>query len=265
MQRAKVRSIRRFLTGDACYRPETFARGYVWTAPELAQLLIDLEDNARTEFHRPSRESLYLGVMTAAPGRRGSEFYLFDGLQRALAITMILAFARDRLPFGYERARLNRMLFRKSLFGRARARIGLYGDEHDFLVRHILSPDATLQLPRSAEDGGARRILMSARFLHRAFQAFSADRIRELLDALLDRSAVVVSVCPPHEIGAAVSRARMLAPPPVEREQPPAPVMSITPRKIAVSTDAETLRPRKPRRDTRSQHPGSPDYRPHAE
>lgn len=213
MKRTKVRSVRRWLSGDACFRTESFTRGYTWGAPEISQLLIELEDSARDGLVSSARRSLYLGVVSIAPCPKGPDVFLLDGLQRAVALSMFLAFARDRLHGHVERARIDRFLFRRRLIGRPVPRIQLMGDEQDFFVRQILTPGATLRLSDGAVDGGSRSLLSSARFMHRAFRDYSIDFIRTLVGALLDHAAVVVAIGEPRIPGPALPPSRMLAAP----------------------------------------------------
>jgi hypothetical protein len=190
MKRTKVRSVRHVLSGDACFRTESFARGYSWGAPEISQLLIELEDSARDGLIASARRSLYLGVVSITPCPKGPDVFLLDGLQRVVSLSMFLAFAR------------------------AVPRIQLLGEEQDFFVRQILTPGATLRMPEAASEAGVRNLLSSARFMHRAFRDYSIDFIRTLVGALLDHAAVVVAIGEPRIPGPVrVNPARLLATP----------------------------------------------------
>lgn len=194
-KRAALVCVRSLLSGDARYCADPNGRGYVWGAPEIAQLLLDLESGAATDAPRcgDEAEQLYLGVIAAGAAKPGIPGEIVDGQQRLTAIMLFLAFARDRLSDGGARQRVMRLLERRRLFGAAEPRLVLAPADNPWFAAHILQPRATLRLPADAPDGGPKRLLSSARFMQRAFAGYSAEDIRRITNFLLDRAAFVVA------------------------------------------------------------------------
>lgn len=195
-KRANVVSVRTLLSGEARFRCDPDGRGYVWGAPEIAQLLIDLEVGARDAepaSRDDSEERLYLGVVTTAARRKGRIATLVDGQQRFVAIVMFLAFARDRTDDPGLIRRLDRALVRRAWFGSPLPRLELGPHEQRWFAAHILEPLSTIKLPADAPEGGPTRLLASARFMFRAFAGYAPDDLARLCHFLLDHTAVVLA------------------------------------------------------------------------
>lgn len=194
-KRANVVSVRTLMSGEARFRCDPNGRGYVWGAPEIAQLLIDLEIGARDA--QPdttdSQERLYLGVVTTSARRKGRTAIIVDGQQRLAAIVMFLAFARDRSDDPGLIRRVDRALVRRAWFGPALPRLELGPGEQRWFAAHIVEPLSTIRLPTDAPEGGPSRLLASARFMFRAFAGYDPNDLARLCDFLLDHTAVVLA------------------------------------------------------------------------
>lgn len=194
-KRANLVSVGAIMSGPRRFRSDPEGRGYVWGAPEIAQLLIDLEVSARDPSPDPkdAPERLYLGVVTAASLRSGGVATVTDGQQRLAAIAMFLAFARDRAAEKSVRRRFDRLLFRRRFARSPEPRIQLKPGDHSWFANHILEPGSTLRLPAEAPPGGPHRLLASARFMQQAFAGYSPRDVRRYVDFLLDHAAVVLA------------------------------------------------------------------------
>lgn len=210
MKRADIVSVRTLFSGSARYRCGTsqpdfgqsgfgqsdfHQTGFRWGPPEIAQLLSDIETAARDSIDEEdvSEQRLYLGAITVSPGRSGISI-LHDGRQRLTMIALILAFARDRLPSSRERNMVDKVLVRRA-FGRPpEARLRLTPEEHAWFAHFVLPPGATRRLPASAPLGAPRNLVTAASFLQYAFETYTPDDIRNVVDFLLHHTAVVRSV-----------------------------------------------------------------------
>ena len=192
VKRASTVTVRTLLSGAHRYAAPPLSRGYAWGAPELAHLLLDLEDLAgQLPAHGPMAGRLYLGSVMLGRSASGAR-PVIDGQQRMAALILMLAAIRDRLPGGGERKKIQRLLVHQTWGGGAHARVKLRGGDNEWFARNILYPGATLRLPDEAPEGGPERLLASARFLTRAFHDKSVAEFRALLTALLDATAVVL-------------------------------------------------------------------------
>lgn len=191
VKRASAVTVRTLLSGARRYSAPPLGRGYAWGAPELAHLLLDLEDLASQLPEKgPMAGRLYLGSVMLGRSSAGAR-QVIDGQQRMAALILILAALRDRLPGG-SRRKIQRLLVHRPWGRTAHVRLGLRGGDNDWFARHVLVPGATLRLPDAAPEGGPERLLASARFLARAFAGKSVVELRALLSALLDATAMVV-------------------------------------------------------------------------
>ncbi len=198
MNRAKLVRVRTLLSGASTFRCDAPGRTFAWGPPEFAQLLMDIEDGARAPAAKNApKERLYLGVVHATRSLRGPATVM-DGRQRLAALSMVLAFARDRSRDPLEQRRLNAMLFRKRWRGETEARIELGPGEQPWFQRRILEPGATLKLQREAPAGGVRQLLYGARFLSRVFDTYSDQQRREVAAFVANHTAVVLSNTPEH-------------------------------------------------------------------
>jgi len=197
MKRADVVSMRSLLSGSARYRPAPGHRGFVWTPAEVAQLLVDLELSARHDEGEDDEfapdERFYLGVVTIAP-MRGGLYSIIDGAQRLTTITLILAFARDRIDNARERERIDRMLVRRSLARPPEPRLRLTPEDHAWFAHFILPPGATRRLPPQAPLGSPRDLLLAARFMEQAFADYSQEDLWRLASFASRHAAVVRTV-----------------------------------------------------------------------
>ncbi len=192
VKRASTVTVRTLLSGAHRYAAPPLSRGYAWGAPELAHLLLDLEDLAgQLPARGPMAGRLYLGSVMLGRSASGAR-PVIDGQQRMAALILMLAAIRDRLPGGGERKKVQRLLVHQTWGGAAHARVKLRGGDNEWFARNILYPGATLRLPDEAPEGGPERLLASARFLTRAFHDKSVAEFRALLSALLDATAVVL-------------------------------------------------------------------------
>jgi hypothetical protein len=192
VKRASTVTVRALLSGAHRYAAPPLSRGYAWGAPELAHLLLDLEDLAtQLPARGPMAGRLYLGSVMLGRSASGAR-PVIDGQQRMAALILMLAAIRDRLPGGGERRKIQKLLIHRAWGGGAHARVQLRGGDNEWFARNILAPGATLRLPEEAPEGGPERLLASARFLVRSFHGKSVADFRALLTALLDATAVVL-------------------------------------------------------------------------
>ncbi len=195
MKRADVVSVGRLFAGTARFRCGPARPGFHWGPPQVAQLLVDLETAAEDSIDEEDvpEERFYLGVISVTPLGKGLST-LLDGQQRLVTLAMFLAFARDRLPTNRERNRIDKMLIRRA-FGRVpEPRLRLAPEDHAWFAHFILPPGATKRLPETAPLGSPRELLLAARFMEHAFNDYSADTLRNIIDFLMHHTAVVRSV-----------------------------------------------------------------------
>jgi hypothetical protein len=194
MRRANLVSVSRLFSGGARFRPVSLRRGFVWDLPQIAQVMVDLEISARQdEFDEADPESFYLGVLAISRGAHGS-WIVRDGLQRLTTLSMFLAFARDRLEDAGESARIDRMLFRRTIGRPPEPRLRLSPEEHAWYSHFILQPGATRQLPAVAPIGSPKHLLLAARFMEQAFENYSAEELSRLAEFAGDNTAFVCTI-----------------------------------------------------------------------
>jgi hypothetical protein len=192
VKRASTFTVRMLLSGAHRYSAPPVSRGYSWGAPELAHLLLDLEDLAsQLPARGPMPGRLYLGSVMLGRSASGTR-PVIDGQQRMSALILMIAAIRDRLPNGGERKKIQKLLVQHTWGGKKHSRMRLRGGDNEWFVRNVLAPGATLRLPEDAPEGGPERLLASARFLARAFNGKKPANLRALLTALLDATAVVL-------------------------------------------------------------------------
>ncbi len=260
-RRAEVKSIRQVLTGSRIFRsastsPEHQGRTYLWNAPEIAQFLIELEENSGERPSNADEECFYLGVLSLSHDIQPNSYRILDGLQRLTAIAMFLAFARDRLPSRTERNRVEKLLYHSPWNGPRVPRLQLGQPEQDWFALFILDAGATLDLPAFADGDSERNLLASAKFMHRVFRNYSTGQIRNLVRCLSRRTAFVMSEAvsntipdrfalppPPKEPAVETPRAAELSAP------PPAPARPAIAARISEPAPPPPSRPR-PRRNT---------------
>lgn len=88
---AQIMNLSTILLRPFVLRIPPFQRPYTWSIPEVAQLLEDL-----TAAYKRNASFYFIGQIVFV--KAGREFEISDGQQRLTTLTMILAFARDRLP-----------------------------------------------------------------------------------------------------------------------------------------------------------------------
>lgn len=222
-RRAEVKSIRQVLTGPRIFlspaSPHHQPGVFHWSAPEVAQFLIELEENSGERPSHADEECFYLGVLSLSPDAREYRYRILDGLQRLTAISMFLAFARDRLPSRGERNRINKLLYHSPLSGSRTARLQLGGPEQDWFNLFILDAGATRELPAFADGDSQRNLLACAKFMHRVFRNYKTSQIRNLVRCLERRTAFVISEAVQHAVP---DRFALPAPPVEERPAEPA-------------------------------------------
>lgn len=216
-RRAEVKSIRQILSGSRIFRsaalgPEQRGRTYLWNAPEIAQFLIELEENSGERPSNADEECFYLGVLSLSHDKQPDNYRILDGLQRLTAIAMFLAFARDRLPSRGERARIEKLLYYSPWNGPRIPRLQLGKPEQDWFSLFILDAGATRQLPAFAEGESERNLLASAKFMRRVFRNYSTAQVRNLVRCLSRRTAFVMS----EAVANAIPDRFALPPPPKE-------------------------------------------------
>jgi hypothetical protein len=199
MKRADVVSVRSLFSGASRYRCGPARPGFHWGPPEVAQLVVDLENGARDSIDDEDveEERLYLGIVTVSHSTNG-QYTLLDGQQRLAVLTMYLAFARDRLHSNSERNRIDRMIMRRALGSPPEARLRLAPEDHAWFSHFILPPGATTRLPPNPPLGSPRQLLLAARFMEHAFAAYGQEVLANIVDFLLHHTAVVRSLAEPH-------------------------------------------------------------------
>ncbi len=231
MKRADVVSVRNLFSGRSRYRCGPARPGFVWGPPQVAQLIVDLENAARDSFDEEDvpEEALYLGVVTVSPPQSGV-YTIVDGQQRFIVVTMFLAFARDRVATNNERNKLDRLLVRRAFGRHPEPRFRLTPEDHAWFAHFILPPGATKRLPATAPLGSPRELLLAARFMEHCFSGYSDADLRSIVDFLLHHTAVVRSLAHQHApiyappaVPAPTLSAPSLASPSRPMPQPPAP------------------------------------------
>lgn len=200
MKRADIVSVRNLFSGRSRYRCGPARPGFHWGPPQVAQLIVDLENAARDSHDEEDvpEEALYLGVVTVSPPESG-QYVLLDGQQRFIVLAMFLAFARDRMPTNSERNRLDRLLVRRAFGRRPEPRFRLTPEDHAWFAHFILPPGATKRLPSTAPLGSPRELLLAARFMEHAFANYSPADLRSIVDFLLHHTAMVRSLAHQHQ------------------------------------------------------------------
>jgi hypothetical protein len=199
MKRADVVSVRNLFSGRARYRCGPARPGFVWGPPQVAQLIVDLENAARDSFDEEDvpEEALYFGVVTVSPPKSGV-YTVIDGQQRFIVLAMFLAFARDRAATNSERNRLDRMLVRRAIGRHPEPRFRLTPEDHAWFAHFILPPGATRRLPATAPLGSPRELLLAARFMEHCFSGYTPEDLRSIVDFLLHHTAMVRSLAQPQ-------------------------------------------------------------------
>ena len=200
MKRANIVTIGDLFGGKSRYRCGPAHSGFVWQPPQIAQMIVDLEDAARECLHEEdvSEERFYLGVITVSPAKSGLAT-LLDGQQRLALIAMFLAFARDRLPTNRERNKIDRALVRRTWNRPPEPRLRLAPEDHAWFSHFILPPGATRRLPQTAPLGSPRELMLAARFMEHAFAAYAVEELRSIVDFLLHHTAVCRSIEVQHQ------------------------------------------------------------------
>jgi hypothetical protein len=190
-KRANLVSVRKLLSGPVRFRPAALRRGFVWDLSHVAQLMVDLEISSREdEYDEADPERFYLGVLAVSRAPHGV-LVIRDGLQRLAALSMFLAFARDRLEGAGERHRIDRMLFYRPLGRAPEPRLRLSPEEHAWFAHFILQPGATARLPAVAPIGSPRPLLMAARFMEQTFENYSPEDVSRLAEFTENNTAFV--------------------------------------------------------------------------
>lgn len=199
MRRADVVSVQSLFSGSARYRCGPARPGYHWGPPQVAQLVIDIENGAHDSHDEEdvSEERLYLGVVTVSPPKSGL-YTILDGQQRMVTLTMFLAFARDRMPTNRERNAIDRVLVRRAFRRDPEPRLRLTPEDHAWFSHFILPPGATKRLPATAPLGSPRELLLAARFMEHVFSGYSDAEVRSMVDFLLHHTALVRSLSEPQ-------------------------------------------------------------------
>jgi hypothetical protein len=193
MKRADVVSVRNLFSGRSRFRVGSVRRAFVWGPTEVAQLLVDLENGAAIEPDDDLEERFYLGPITVSRARGGA-YLLHDGQQRLVVISMALAFARDRVNDPRARLMLDNMLVRRSMFSQPEPRLRLAPEDHAWFAHFILPPGATMRIPQQAPVGSPTNLLLAARFMEQAFEAYSIDDLHRMIEFMALHTAVVRSV-----------------------------------------------------------------------
>lgn len=198
MKRAQVVSIGRLLSGRVRLTWNGPEGGFAWRPDRVVQLLADLDaitGDGLTDARLPDG-CLYMGVITTTPPHKGRARIL-DGGQRLTSLAVLIACARDRLGGGPLARRLSRALAYRRLFGQSEARLRLSGLAGPWFAGHILTPGATLRLPRQAPDTTTGAMLRMARLIARACDAMGASGAARISRALLDHTSLVASLSAP--------------------------------------------------------------------
>lgn len=205
MKRANIVTIGDLFGGSSRYRcgpalPGLPQSSFRWEPPEVAQMIVDLEDAAHESLDEDdvSDERFYLGVITVSPPKSGLST-LLDGRQRLVLVAMYLAFARDRLPTNRERNRIDRVLVRRAWNRTPEPRLRLAPEDHAWFAHFILPPGATTRLPHTAPLGSPRELLLAARFMEHAFADYELSDLRSIVDFLLYHTAVCRSLADQHQ------------------------------------------------------------------
>ncbi len=199
MKRADVVSVRNLFSGASRYRCGPARPGFHWGPPQVAQLVVDIENAARDSFDDEDveEERLYLGIVTVSEPT-GGEYTLLDGQQRLAVLTMYLAFARDRLDSNAERNRIDRLIMRRAIGRPPEARLRLAPEDHAWFSHFIAPLGATTRLPPNAPLGSPRELMLAARFMEHAFAAYRQEDLVNIVDFLLHHTAVVRSLAEPR-------------------------------------------------------------------
>jgi len=200
MKRADIVSVRRLFSGAALFRPVPSKRGFVWDLPQVAQLVVDLELNARAALNQVEEDDeeededtngqrFYLGPVILGRGDHGA-WILHDGQQRLAVISLFLAFARDRIGEADDSQKIDRMLIRRSIGSPPEPRLRLAPEDHAWYAHFILPHGATNRLPSTAPLGSPKPLLMAARFMEQNFRNYSQSDLAHLVSFVARNTAV---------------------------------------------------------------------------
>ncbi len=192
MKRADVLSIRTLFSGAARYRAAPSHRGFVWTPQEVAQLVVDMEIAARDPDidEDDPVERFYLGVLNVHAAKNGV-FIVQDGMQRLTALTMMLAFIRDRVRTPRISRRIENVLKRRPLMRPVEPRLRLPAESQAWFAHFIMPAGATMRLPVEAPIGSPRELLLAARFMEQCFAGYGEQNLIDLAEFAIKNTAVV--------------------------------------------------------------------------
>lgn len=193
MKRVDIFNLRRLFSGPSRFRPLPSRRGFEWELPQIAQLVVDLELNARSapdDDDEDDIERFFLGTINVSRAPHGA-FIIHDGLQRLAVLSLFLAFARDRSDDARERQRLDNLLIRHPLVGTPEPRLRLSPEDHAWYAHFILPEGATRRLPSVAPLGSPKHLLLAARFMDQTFRNYSQDDLAMLSEFATSSTAVV--------------------------------------------------------------------------
>ncbi len=213
----------RVLSVEEFFRLGTFTaasvqRDYVWDAQQSEDLLADVERAASAYSSEPAQDSetrISVAGATAEdddgadeppPAQAGQDsepgyhlgsvvlrdvgngyFEIFDGLQRATTLTILLCVIRDLLPRGALRDRIGALV----LTGEA-TRLSFPGADRTLSVE-IQAADQTVRSFRKPVTGRGLRIRRSRAVFHGYLRIWDQDRLARFGDFLLTRTLLVVA------------------------------------------------------------------------
>ncbi len=167
------------LFGGAYFKPANVQRDYQWTTNEVSQLVADLAAWHRRNLLRTHKRPYFMGTIVSV--KAGQELSLFDGLQRATTLTLLICALRDRISDDILTNRLDSCVSERPELPRLR----LAGDDNT-LGSHIQSRGATL---RGIVGGFGRRIVLRQNLntIVSAIDALPDDERAGLAADLLER------------------------------------------------------------------------------
>ncbi len=191
---AQIMNLATILSRPFVLRIPPFQRPYTWTVAEVAQLLEDLEAAFR-------RNAAFYFIGQIVFVKAGREFEISDGQQRLTTLSMLIAFARDRLP---QHAELYQSLL---MTAAEHGRIRLRQADADFFATWVQTPGRIFDLAalQSFETDAQECLIHAAREIVSFFSGSEYDNRK--LDAFVRyiARAAIFTVIDADEPGAAIT------------------------------------------------------------
>ncbi len=189
---AQIMNLSAILLRPFVLRIPPFQRPYTWTVVEVEQLLDDL-----AAAYKRNAAFYFIGqIVFVRAGRDVLE--ISDGQQRLTTLSMILAFARDRLP-------QHAQLFQTLLMAADKGRIHLRPADAAFYYAWVQTPGKMLDLARleAFETDAQECLILAAREIASYFEEYDNRRLDQFIRYIA--RAAIFNVIDADEPGAAIT------------------------------------------------------------